>query len=70
MALIRCCRLMAALLAAFIFSSSTPLWGQGFPRGHGDALGPSFKAAPGVTQNTTPTARERGRRASLERNRD
>lgn len=43
----RCCRLMAALVAAFIFSLNGSLWAQGFPRGHRDALGPRFKAAPG-----------------------
>jgi hypothetical protein len=41
-----CCRLMAALVAAFIFSSSGSLWAQGFPRGHRDALGPRYEAAP------------------------
>src|SRR5215813_7741059 len=41
-----CCRLMAALVAAFIFSSSGFLWAQGFPRGHGDALGPHYQAIP------------------------
>ena len=41
-----CCRLMAALVAAFIFSSSGSLWAQGFPRGYRDALGPRFRAAP------------------------
>ena len=41
------CRLMAALVAAFIFSSSDSLWAQGFPGGHRDALGPRFRAAPG-----------------------
>src|SRR5262245_60257637 len=41
------CRQMAALLAAFIFSSGGSLWAQGFPRGHRDALGPRFRAAPG-----------------------
>ena len=46
MALTRCCRLRAALLAAFIFSSSASLWAQGFPRGHRDALGPRYEAAP------------------------
>jgi len=38
-----CCRLMAALVAAFIFSSSASLWAQGFPRGHRDALGPVMR---------------------------
>ena len=42
-----CCRLMTALVAAFIFSSSASLWAQGFPHGHHDALGPRFKALPG-----------------------
>jgi len=41
-----CCRLMAASVAAFIFSSSSSLWAQGFPRGHRDALGPRYQAAP------------------------
>ena len=47
MATTSCCRLMAALVAAFIFSSSASLWPQDFPRGHRDALGPRYKAAPG-----------------------
>src|SRR6266850_49768 len=46
MAITPCCRLMAALVAAFIFSSSASLWAQGFPRGHRDALGPRYEAAP------------------------
>jgi PAP2 superfamily len=46
MATTPCCRLMAALVAAFIFSSSASLWAQGFPRGHRDALGPRYEAAP------------------------
>src|SRR4030095_10300380 len=41
-----CCRLMAALVAAFIFSSSGSLLAQGFPRGPRDALGPRYEAAP------------------------
>ncbi len=41
-----CCRLMAAIVAAFIFSSIASLWAQGFPRGHRDALGPRYEAAP------------------------
>src|SRR5215510_2082217 len=41
-----CCRLMAALVAAFIFSSGGSLWAQGFPRGYRDALGPRYQAAP------------------------
>lgn len=40
------CRLITAILAVFIFSSSASLWAQGFPRGHRDALGPRFEAAP------------------------
>ena len=40
------CRLMAAIVAVFIFSSSVSLWAQGFPRGHRDALGPRYEAAP------------------------
>jgi hypothetical protein len=40
------CRLITAILAVFIFSSSASLWAQGFPRGHRDALGPRYEAAP------------------------
>ena len=35
----------AAVLAAFA-ALATAAWAQGFPRGHGDALGPNFEAAP------------------------
>ena len=42
MAATPCCRLTAAIVAAFIFSSSASLWAQGFPRGHRDALGPAL----------------------------
>lgn len=52
-----CCRLIAALVAAFIFSSSASLWAQGFPRGHRDALGPRYEAAP--RQRQFPGHRER-----------
>ena len=41
-----CCRLMAAILAVFIFSPSISLWAQGFPRGHHDALGPRYESGP------------------------
>jgi hypothetical protein len=30
------------LVAVFFFSSSAPLWAQGFPQGHRDAMGPRF----------------------------
>ena len=40
------CRAMATTVVVFICSSSALLWAQGFPRGHGDALGPRFEAAP------------------------
>src|SRR4029434_10743407 len=58
MAITPCCRLMAALVAAFIFSSSSLLWAQGFPRGHRDALGPRYETAP--RQREVPGHRERG----------
>ena len=57
MAITPCCRLMAALVAAFIFSSSASLWAQGFPRGHRDALGPRYEAAP--RQGESPRHRQR-----------
>jgi hypothetical protein len=57
MATTSCCRLMAALVAAFIFSSSASLWAQGFPRGHRDALGSHYEAAP--RQRQFPGHRER-----------
>ena len=41
-----CCRLMAAIVAVFVFSSTGSLWAQGFPRGHRDALGPRYQATP------------------------
>jgi hypothetical protein len=44
------CRLITAILAVFIFSSSDSLWAQGFPRGHRDAWGPRYKAAPKGSQ--------------------
>ena len=44
------CRLITAILAVFIFSSSASLWAQGFPRGHRDAWGPRYKAAPKGSQ--------------------
>lgn len=40
------CRAMATTVVVFIFSSSAGLWAQGFPRGHHDALGPRYQAAP------------------------
>ncbi len=40
------CRAMATTVVVFIFSSGASLCAQGFPRGHHDALGPRFKAAP------------------------
>jgi len=52
-----CCRLMAALVAAFIFSSSASLWAQSFLRGHRDALGPRYEAAP--RQGESPRHRQR-----------
>ena len=50
------CRLMAAILAAFIFSSSASLWAQGFPQGHRDALGLRYEAAP--PQRESPRHRQ------------
>ena len=50
------CRLITAILAAFIFSSSASLWAQGFPRGHRDALGPRYEAAP--PQRESPRHRQ------------
>ena len=41
-----CCRLIAAIMAAFVFSSTGSVWAQGFPRGHRDALGPRYQATP------------------------
>src|SRR5262245_48982145 len=42
-----CCRLMAALVAAFIFSSGGSLLAQGFPRGHRDPWGSRYETIPG-----------------------
>ena len=50
------CRLMAAILAAFIFSSSASLWAQGFPQGYRDALGLRYEAAP--PQRESPRHRQ------------
>jgi hypothetical protein len=44
------CRIMATTVLVFVFSFAPMVWGQGFPRGHRDALGPRFKAAPGYRQ--------------------
>jgi hypothetical protein len=57
MAITPCCRLMAALVAAFIFSSSASLWAQGFPRDYRDALGPRYEAA--ARQRQFPGHRQR-----------
>ena len=40
------CRVMATTVVAFIFSLTSSVWSQGFPRGHRDALGPRYKTAP------------------------
>jgi PAP2 superfamily len=40
------CRITATTVLAFIFSFGSMVWGQGFPRGHRDALGSRFNAAP------------------------
>src|SRR5215469_10911121 len=45
------CRIMATTVAVFVFNLSTSVWPQGYPRGHGDVLGPRFKPGPG--QNPT-----------------
>jgi hypothetical protein len=42
-----CCRLMAAIVAAFVFSSTGSLWAQGFPQGHRDLWGLRYKTMPG-----------------------
>src|SRR5215510_716547 len=42
-----CCRLMAALVAAFIFSSGGSLLAQGFPRRHRDPWGQRYETIPG-----------------------
>jgi len=44
---IPCRRLMAPLVAAFLFSLSGSLWAQGFPRGHGDPWGSRYETIPG-----------------------
>ena len=44
------CRVMTTTVVVFICSFGTSVWPQGFPRGHRDALGPRFKAAPGGRQ--------------------
>jgi PAP2 superfamily len=44
------CRITATTVLAFIFSFGPNVWAQGFPRGHRDALGPRFKAAPRSSQ--------------------
>jgi hypothetical protein len=41
------CRVMATTVVVFIFSLTSSVWSQGFPRGHRDALGPRYKDAPG-----------------------
>jgi hypothetical protein len=46
----RYCRITTTTVLAFIFSFGPMVWAQGFPRGHRDALGPRFKAAPGHGQ--------------------
>jgi len=47
----RCyCRIMATTVLVLVFSLGPMVWGQGFPRGHRDALGPRFNAAPGHRQ--------------------
>ena len=63
-----CCRLMAAIVAVFIFSSSGSLWAQGFPRGHRDALGPRYQATPRHRESAAASTAPRNRFcASLER---
>ena len=44
------CRIMATTVVVFVFSFVTSVWPQGFPRGHSDALGPRYKAAPQRSQ--------------------
>ena len=44
------CRVMATSVVVFIFSFSAAVWAQGFPRGHRDAWGPRYKAAPKGSQ--------------------
>jgi hypothetical protein len=48
------CRLMATTVIVFIFSFTGVLWAQGFPRGHRDALGPRYDAAPGGSHSQIP----------------
>ena len=65
----RYCRLMATIVAVFIFSSSASLWAQGFPRGHRDAWGPRYKAAPRGEPDTAPRTCRLRLCPSLERDR-
>ena len=44
------CRVMATTVVVFIFSLNSSVGSQGFPKGHRDALGPRYKAAPGGSQ--------------------
>jgi hypothetical protein len=41
------CRILATAVIVFVFSMVNSVWGQGFPHGHNDALGPRYKASPG-----------------------
>ena len=46
MAINRHRRLFVSAVGAFILSFGAPVWAQGFPGGHRDALGPLYEAAP------------------------
>src|SRR5438094_890179 len=46
MAINRYRRLFVSAVGAFILSFGAPVWAQGFPGGHRDALGPLYEAAP------------------------